>query len=95
MKDLLSKLRAILATTTLREMADLANHLGFGSSEITALEKVPKSVDSLIVRGKEKSALVTDGLGEIRKDKYEMPYAQDYEDNSDFLFFTHLHDNRH
>jgi len=74
-KDLLAKPRPILDTTRLREMADLANHLGFESSEITALKQFPKSADPLIVRGNEKPTLVTDSPGEIRKDRYGMLYT--------------------
>jgi len=94
-KDLLAKPRAMLDTTRLREMADLANHLGFESSEITALKQFPKSADPPIVRGNEKPALVTDGSGEISKDRCGMPHAQNYEEDRKFLFITHLHDNRY
>jgi len=75
-KDLLAKPRAILDTMRLREMADLANRLGFESSEITALKQFPKSANPTIVRGNEKPALVTDGPGEIRKDRWGMPHTQ-------------------
>ena len=94
-KDLLAKPRAMLDTTRLREMADLANRLGFESSEITALKQLPKSADPTLVRGNEKPTLVTDGPGEIRKDRCGMPHAQNYEENRKFLFITHLHDNRY
>ena len=93
-KDLLAKPRAILDTTKLREMADLANRLGFESSEITALKQFSKSADSTIVSGNEKPALVTDGPGEIRKDRCGMPHTQSYEEDRKFLFITHLHEDR-
>ena len=95
MKDLLSKLRAMLATTTLREMADLANHVRSESSEITALKQTPKSADPLTIRRNKKHALVIDGPGEIRKDRYEMPHAQTYEDDRKSMFITYLYDNRY
>jgi len=93
-KDLLAKPRAMLDTTRLREMVDLANLLGFESSEIIALKQFPKSADPTIVRGNERPALVTDGLGEIRKDRCGMPHAQNYEEDRKFLFITHLHEDR-
>jgi len=93
-KDLLAKPRAMLDTTKLREMADLANRLGFESSEITALKQFPKSADPPIVRGNEKPALVTEGPGETRKDRCGMPHVQNYEEDRKFLFITHLHDDR-
>jgi len=93
-KDLLAKPRAILDTMRLREMADLANRLGFESSEITALKQFPKSANPTIVRGNEKPALVTDGPGEIRKDRCGMPHTQNYEEDRKFLFITHLHEDR-
>ena len=93
-RDLLAKPRATLDTTRLREMADLANRLGFESSEIAALKKFPKSADPTVERGNEKPALVTDGPGEIRKDRCGMPRAQSYEEDRKFLFINHLHDER-
>ena len=94
-KDLLAKPRATLDTTRLREMADLANRLGFESSEITALKQFPKSADPTLVRGNEKPALITDGPGEIRKDRCGIPHTQNYEEDRKFLFITHLLDNRY
>ena len=93
-KDLLAKPRARLDTMRLREMADLANRLGFESSEITAFTQFPKSTDPMIVRGNEKPAIVTDGPGEIRKDRCGMPHTHNYEEDRQFLFITHLHDDR-
>ncbi len=93
-KDLLAKPRAMLDTTRLREMADLANRLGFESSEITAFKQFPKSADSTIIRGNGKPTLVTDGPGEIRKDRCGMPHTQNYEEDRKFLFITHLHDDK-
>ncbi|KAL9127435.1 MAG: hypothetical protein Q9217_003687 [Psora testacea] len=93
-KDLLAKPKAMLNTTRLREMADLANRLGFESSEINALKQFPKPADPMIIRGNEKPTLVTDGPGEIRKDRCGMPHAQNYEEDRKFVFITHLHDDR-
>lgn len=81
-RDLSAKPRALLDTTKLRE---LANHLGFELSEITALKRFPTSADPPIVRGNEKPALVTDGPGETRKERCGMPYAQNYEEDRKFL----------
>ena len=94
-KDLWAKPRATLDTIRLREMADLANRLGFESSEITALKQFPKSADPTLVRGNEKPALITDGPGEIRKDRCGIPHTQNYEEDRQFLFITHLLDNRY
>ena len=66
-KDLLAKPRAILNITRLREIANLANRLGFKSSEIIALEQFLKSIDLAIIRENEKLMLVTDSLKEIKK----------------------------
>lgn len=85
-RDLLTKPRAILDITRLREMANLVNHLRFKSFEIIALKRFSKLVDSPIVKGNEKPAFVTNDLGKIRKDKCEMLYAQNYEENRKFLF---------
>lgn len=93
-KDLLAKPRAMLDTTRLREMTDLANRLGFESPEITALKQFSKSADSTIVGGNERSALVTDGSGKIRKDRCGMSHVQNYEEDRKFLFITHLYDDR-
>ena len=90
----MAKPRARLDTIRLRQMADLASRLGFESSEITALTQFPKSIDPIIVRGNKKPAIVTDSPGEIRKDRYGMPYTQNYEEDRKFLFITHLHDDR-
>ena len=76
-------------------MADLANRLGFESSEITALKQFPKSVDPIIVRGNEKPALIIDSLGEIRKDRYGIQHTQNYEENRKFLFITYLYNDRY
>jgi len=93
-KDLLAKPRAMSDTTRLREMADLANRLGFESPEITALKQFSKSADPTIVEGNERPALVTDDPGEIRKDRCGMPHVQNYEEDHKFLFITHLYDDR-
>ncbi|KAL2044423.1 hypothetical protein N7G274_003128 [Stereocaulon virgatum] len=93
-KDLLAKPRAILDTTTSREMADLANCLGFESSEITALKQFPKSADPTMASGNERPALVTDGPEEPRKDRCGTPHVQNYEEDRRFLYLTHLHDDR-
>ena len=74
-KDLLVKLRARLNIIRLRQIADLANHLGFESSEITALMQFPKSIDPIIIKGNKKLAIITDSLREIRKDKYRILYT--------------------
>ncbi len=93
-KDLLAKPRAILDTTTSREIADLANYLGFKSSEITALKQFPTSVDLTIVRGNERPAFVIDSLGEPRKDRCGTPHVQNYKEDRKFLYITHLLDDR-
>ncbi len=74
--DILAKPRAMLDTARLREMADLANHLGFESSEITTLKRFPKSAGPTKLRGNERPALVTEGSGEIKKDRCGMPHVR-------------------
>ncbi len=91
-KNLLAKPRAILDTTRLREITDLAKYLEF---EIIVLKQFPKLADSPIVRENKKSALVTDGLGKIGKDRCKMLYAQNNEEDCKFLFITYLHKNRY
>ena len=75
-------------------MADLANRLGFESSEITALTQFLKLIDLIIVRGNKKPAIIMDSPGEIRKDRCGILYTQNYEEDRKFLFITHLYNNR-
>lgn len=56
-------------------MTDLVNHLRFKSFEIIVLKQFSKSADASIVRGNEKSALVTNDSEKIRKDRCGMSYA--------------------
>ena len=90
-KDILAKPRAMLDTARLREMADLANHLGFESSEITALKQLPKSADPSRVRRNERPMLVMEGPGEIKKDRCGLPHVPSYEEDRKFLFINNLH----
>ena len=94
-KNLLTKPRAILDTTRLRELIDLVNRLRFESFEITALKQFSKSADSTIIRENEKLTLVTDDSEKIRKDKCEILHTQNYEEDRKFLFITHLLDNKY
>jgi len=93
-KDLLTKLRAMLDTTRLREMVDLANYLRFESFEIIVLKQFSKLIDLTIVRENEKLAFVTNDLEKIRKNKCEILHAQNYEKDRKFLFITHLHNDK-
>ena len=94
-KDFLAKSKATLDTIRLRKMADLASRLGFKSSEITALKQFLKSVDPTLVREDEKPTLIMDGPEEIRKDRCGILHTQNYEEDRQFLFITHLLDNRY
>ena len=91
--DVLAKPRAMLDTTRLHEMADLANHLGFESSEITALKRLSQSADPSRVRRNERATLVTEGLGEFKKHRCGLllPHVPNYEEGRRFLFITNLH----
>ena len=89
--DILAKPRAMLDTARLREIADLANHLGFESSEITALKQLPKSADPSRARRNARPILVTEGPGEIKKDRCGLPHVPNYEEDRKFLFITNLH----
>ncbi len=93
-KNLLAKPRTMLDTTRLREITNLVNLLRFESFEIIALKQFLKLIDSTIVKGNERFAFVTNDLEEIRKNRCEMPHAQNYEENRKFLFITYLHENR-
>jgi len=93
-KNLLARPMAIVDTTKLREMADLANRLGFESSDIIALKQYPNSADSTAVIENNGPILVTAGPGETREQRCGMPHIQSYIDDRKFLFLTHLHDDR-
>jgi len=93
-KDLLAKPTVILNTAKLREMADLADRLGFESPEIRALQQYPRSQETAVATGNNRPVLVTDGPGETRRERCGMPYIQSYEEDRKFLFITHLHDDR-
>ncbi len=93
-KNLLARPMAIVDTTKLREMADLANRLGFESSDITALKQYPSSADLNAVTEKSRPILVTAGPGEPREQRCGMPHIQNYRNDRNCLFITHLHDDR-
>ena len=93
-KNLLARPTPMVDTRKLREMADLANRLGFESSEITALKQHPNSTDSSAVTGNNRPILVTAGPGETRKERCGMPHIQSYQDDRKFVFIPHLHDDR-
>jgi len=93
-KSLLAKPRAMVDTTKLREMADLADQLGFESPEIAALKQYSKSEESVMVTQNDRPLLVTDGPGEARQERCGMPHIQSYEEDRKYLFISHLHDDR-
>ncbi len=74
-KNLLTKSRAMLDITRLREMIDLANYLEFKSFKIIVLKQFSKLVDLTIVKGNEKLAFVTNDLEKIRKNRCEILHA--------------------
>lgn len=94
-KNLLARPMIIVNTKKLREMADLANRLGFESTDITTLKQYPNSADSTAVIENNRPILVTAGPGETREHRCGMSHIQSYLDNRKFLFLTHLHDDRH
>lgn len=93
-KSLLAKSRAMVDTTKLHEMADLTDQLGFESSEIAALKQYLKSEESVMVTQNNRPLLITDGSGEARQERCEMPHIQSYEEDCKYLFISHLHDDR-
>lgn len=93
-KNLLAKSMAMVNTTKLREIADLANRLGFESPEITALKQYPKSTDLAAVTGNNRPLLITAGPGETIEERCGMPRVQSYEEDRKFLFITYLYDDR-
>ena len=84
----------MLNITRLREMIDLANCLKFESFKIIALKQFSKLANSTIVKENERLAFVTNNLEKTKKDKCEMLYVQNYEENRKFLFITYLHNDK-
>ena len=94
-KDLLARPTPPVDTARLREMADLATRLGFQSSEISALREYPKSANSAVTTESHSPFLVTDGPGEAERCRCGIRRTQDYEENRQYMFIRHLHDNRY
>jgi len=90
-KELLARLMVNTDETVLRDFADLADRLGFGSLEITALKQCPKSTVARARSERSKPLLVTDGAGEIKKRRCGLPRVEDYVEDGEFLFVNHLH----
>ena len=90
-KELLARLMVNTDETVLRDFADLADRLGFGSPEITALKQCPKSTVARARSERSKPLLVTDGAGEIKKRRCGLPRVENYVENGEFLFVNHLH----
>jgi len=90
-KELLARLMVNTDETVLRDFADLADRLGFGSPEITALKQCPKSTVARARSERSKPLLVTDGAGEIKKRRCGLPRVEDYVEDGEFLFVNHLH----
>ena len=93
-RAVLAKPAFTLDTTKLHEMADLADQLGFRSSEISALKQYSKPADAVMVIESGKPLLIMDGPGETKKERCGMPHIQNHEQDLKFLFITHLHDDR-
>ncbi len=90
-KELLARLMVNTDETMLRDFADLADRLGFGSPEITALKQCPKSTVARARSERSKPLLVTDGADEIKKRRCGLPRVEDYVEDGEFLFVNHLH----
>jgi len=90
-KELLARLMVNTDETVLRDFVDLADWLGFGSPEITALKQCPKSTVARARSERSKPLLVTDGAGEIKKRRCGLPRVEDYVEDGEFLFVNHLH----
>ncbi len=91
-KDLLARHTTIADRTVLREFADLAEHLGFESPEITALKEYPRARDARNTSENPKPLLVTDGVGVKKKRRCGLPSVEEYVEDSESLFVNHLHD---
>lgn len=73
-KNLLVKLKAILNITKLREIVNFINRLRFKSFEIIVLKQFLKFANLPIIKKNEKSALVTESLEKIKKNRYGILY---------------------
>lgn len=93
-KSLLTKPRAMVDTTKLHEMADLADQLGFEFSEIAALKQYLKSEESVMVTQNNRPLLITDGSDEARQKRCKMSHIQSYEEDCKYLFISHLHNDK-
>ena len=78
--------------TVLREFANLAERLGFGSSEIIALKEHPQARNARDSSESSKPLLVTDGAGVKKKRRCGLPSVEEYVEDWESLFIIHLHD---
>ncbi|KAH6670148.1 hypothetical protein B0J14DRAFT_112537 [Halenospora varia] len=89
----LKKPRARADPAVLRRLADLASEVGFESPEISALKEHPNTG---VTRDYPQSGpiLVTSGPGVALGDRCGTPRDRSYEEDRNFLFLDHLHDER-
>jgi hypothetical protein len=93
-KNLLANPTPLIDKSRLRDLADLANELGFQSMQITALRNQPKIASMADKDVSKKPRLVTDGSGESRKDRCGMSRAYHYEQDRCSFFIHYLHEVR-
>ena len=86
--------RAKADRAVLRQYAGLANRLGFESTEIQQLLEDFDVMDSQAGRESTSPLLVTSGPGEEMRRRCGLPVLRAFEEDRDFLFVRHLHDQR-
>lgn len=92
--NLLARLTIKADKTVLRGFTDLANRLSFEFPKITVLKQYSRSTAVINNVNRSNSFFITNGLGKLKKKKYELPRKENYKINNKFLFLNSLHDNK-
>ena len=93
-EDVVKQATAKADTAVLRRFADLASELGFDSPEITDLKRYPSSSATWEDDEQSRPLLVTTGPGLARAQRCGKPRSRAFEEDRNFLFIDHLHDER-
>ena len=93
-RNLLANPTPLIDKSRLRDLADLADELGFQSMQITTLRTQPKIATEADKGASEKPRLVTDGSGESKKDRCGIPRVYQYEQDRCSFFIHYLHEAR-
>jgi hypothetical protein len=88
------KCKANADKAVLRKVADLAACVGYESDQITDLQRYPTSNTRRGDPGHPKPFLVTSGTGVAIRKRCREPQDKGYEEDRDFLFINHLHEER-